>query len=208
MVDGARLALEQDHARIGSYRVVLKALNDATAAQGEWDPGQTSVNAVQAAADPTTIGYIGDLDSGASAVSIPILNRPGIPQISPRSSAVGLTSGGAGRGPGEPAKYYPTHMRTFARVVPSDAVQAAVQVTLQQSAGCTKTYVLDDSEVDGEDLATSFGLAAQQLGSARARHPAVRPPRDELRAARPDDRHERRRLRASSARSAAQTPSP
>ncbi len=164
VVDGARLAVDQSHARIGSYRVVLKALNDATIAQGEWDPGQTSSNAVQAAGDPTAIGYIGDLDSGASAVSIPILNGAGIAQISPRSSAVGLTSNGAGASPGEPGKYYPTHVRTFARVVPSDAVEASVQVKLERSMGCTKTYVLDDGEVDGEDLATSFGLAAQGSG--------------------------------------------
>jgi branched-chain amino acid transport system substrate-binding protein len=164
VVDGARLALAQTHGRIGPYRVVLKVLDDATAAHGEWDPGQTSASAVMAASDPTTIGYIGDLDSGASAVSIPILNAAGIPQISPRSSAVGLTSGGPGSSPGEPGKYYPTHLRTFVRVVPSDAVQAAVQVKLQLSQGCTRTYVLDDSEVDGEDLATSFGLAAQRAG--------------------------------------------
>lgn len=164
VLDGARLALAQDHARIGSYRVVLKGLNDATAAHGEWDPGQTSANAVQAASDPTAIGYIGDVDSGASAVSIPILNAAGIPQVSPRSSAVGLTSTGPGSAPGEPAKYYPTHLRTFVRVVPSDAVQAAVQAKLQLSQGCTRTYVLDDSEVDGEDLATTFGLAAQHAG--------------------------------------------
>ncbi len=53
-------------------------------------------------------------------------------------------------------------MRTFARVAPSDAVEAAVQVTLQRSLGCTKVYVLTDEEVDGEDFATSFGVAAQQ----------------------------------------------
>ncbi|MBV9536985.1 MAG: branched-chain amino acid ABC transporter substrate-binding protein, partial [Solirubrobacterales bacterium] len=162
VVNGVRLALAKSRGRVGRFHIALKVLNDATAAQGEWDPGQTSSNAVQAAADATTIGYIGDLDSGASAVSIPILNQAGIPQISPRSTAVGLTSAGPGSQPGEPAKYYPTHLRTFARVAPSDAVQAAVQVKLQQSLRCTKTYVLADEEVDGEDFAVSFGLAAQR----------------------------------------------
>jgi branched-chain amino acid transport system substrate-binding protein len=162
VVDGVKLALTGAHDRIGRYRVVVKVRNDATVAQGEWDPGQTSSNAVQAAADPTTIGYIGDLDSGASAVSIPILNQAGIPQISPRSSAVGLTSGGPAASPGEPAKYYPAQVRTFIRLAPSDSVQAAVQVMLQKSLGCTKTYVLTDEEVDGEDFATSFGVAAQR----------------------------------------------
>jgi branched-chain amino acid transport system substrate-binding protein len=164
VVNGAQLALADVHNRIGKYRLTLKPLGDATLAQGEWDPGQTSSNAVQAAADPTAIGYIGDLDSGASAVSIPILNQAGIPQISPRSTAVGLTSGGPAAAPGEPAKYYPAGVRTFARVAPSDAVQAAVQVKLQKSLGCTKTYVLTDEEVDGEDMATSFTLAAERAG--------------------------------------------
>lgn len=162
VVDAVRMALAQTHDHIGKYDIALKVLNDATASAGEWDPGQTSSNAVLAAANPTTIGYIGDLDSGASAVSIPILNAAGIAQISPRSTAVGLTSAGPSSDPGEPAKYYPAHVRTFARVAPSDAVQAAVQVTLQRSLGCTKVYVLTDEEVDGEDFATSFGVAAQQ----------------------------------------------
>ncbi|MGN6168686.1 MAG: ABC transporter substrate-binding protein, partial [Solirubrobacteraceae bacterium] len=164
VVDGVKLASSGARDRIGKYRVAVKVLNDATAAQGEWDPGQTSSNAVQAAADPSAIGYIGDLDSGASAVSIPILNQAGIPQISPRSSAVGLTSGGPAAAPGEPAKYYPAQERTFARVAPSDSVEAAVQVMLQESLGCTKTYVLTDEEVDGEDFAASFAVAARRAG--------------------------------------------
>lgn len=164
VVNAARMALAEIHNRIGRYRLVLKVLDDATAAQGQWDPGQTSSNAVKAAADPTTIGYIGDLDSGASAVSIPILNQAGVPQISPASTAVGLTSSGPGSQPGEPAKYYPAHTRTFARVAPSDAVQATVLAELQRSLGCSKTYVLADDEVDGEDLAASFSLAAPNAG--------------------------------------------
>ena len=49
---------------------------------------------------PTTIGYVGDLNSGASAISIPPLNRAGIPQVSPTSTAVGLTSSALGSFPG------------------------------------------------------------------------------------------------------------
>ena len=150
------------HYRIGKYRIVLKSLDDSTQQRAEWDPGQTTINAKLAAQDPTTIGYVGEFNSGASAISIPILNRLGIPQISPASTAVGLTSSGPGSAPGEPEKYYPTGVRTFARVVPSDAVQAQAQVRMQESEGCTKTYVLDDGEVDGHDSATSFTLAAQR----------------------------------------------
>jgi branched-chain amino acid transport system substrate-binding protein len=117
-----------------------------------------------AAADRTTIGYLGDMNSGASAVSIPLLNRAGIAQVSPTSTAVGLTTDGPGSSPGEPDKYYPTRVRTFARVVPNDAVQARVQVRLQQSVGCKKTYVVNDGEVDGLETALSFVAAAKPAG--------------------------------------------
>jgi branched-chain amino acid transport system substrate-binding protein len=161
VIYGARLALAQARGRIGEYRITLKALDDATVQRGGWDPGQTTINARTAVLDPTTIAYLGELNSGASAVSIPPLNRAGIPQVSPTSTAVGLTAAGPGAFPGEPQKYYPTGVRTFARVVPNDTVQALAQVRAQQTMGCHATYVLDDGEVDGADGARSFGLAAQ-----------------------------------------------
>jgi branched-chain amino acid transport system substrate-binding protein len=161
VLGGARLALQEVHGRIGRYRIVLRSLDDSTAIRGSWDPGQTTINAHQAVKDTTTIGYMGEFNSGASAISIPVLNRAGIPQISPASTAVGLTSGASGAAPGEPQKYYPTGVRTFARVIPNDAVEAAAQVRLQQSVGCTKTFVLDDDEFDGEDAAASFQFAAR-----------------------------------------------
>jgi branched-chain amino acid transport system substrate-binding protein len=161
IVDGAQLALDAISSRIGRYQIALRVLNDATPQRDAWDPGQTSTNAHLAAANPTTIGYIGELNSGASAVSIPVLNRAGIAQISPASTAVGLTSDAPGASPGEPQKYYPTGHRTFARIVPSDTIQAQAQVSLQLESGCTKTYVLDDNEVDGNDMAASFESAAR-----------------------------------------------
>jgi branched-chain amino acid transport system substrate-binding protein len=164
VLGGAALALDDASHRVGRYRIVMRVVNDATVASRGWDPGQTSANARSAIANSTTIGYVGDLNSGASAVSIPLLNRAGIPQISPSSTAVGLTEGGAEASPGEPQKYYPTLKRTFARVVPNDAVQAAVQAQLQLQAGCRKVDVLDDGEVDGSDAATSFGVAAKAAG--------------------------------------------
>jgi branched-chain amino acid transport system substrate-binding protein len=161
ILNGARLALADTAGRLGRYQIVLRGLDDSTAKRGEWDPGQTTINARSAIQDSTTIGYIGELDSGASAVSIPLLNRAEIAQVSPTSTGAGLTVSDAGAFPGEPAKYYPTGVRTFARVVPNDGVQAAAQVELQKRAGCRSTYVLDDGEVDGQDLASSFTAAAR-----------------------------------------------
>jgi branched-chain amino acid transport system substrate-binding protein len=164
VVNGEQLALEQAHGHIGRYRIVLRALDDSTVQRQAWDPGKTTENARTAIIDPSTVLYIGELNSGASAVSIPLLNRIGIPQISPTSTAVGLTAADAGAAPGEPQKYYPTGVRTFARIVPNDEVQARVQVKLQKAAGCRRPYVLDDGEVDGEDLADSYQLVARSAG--------------------------------------------
>ncbi len=162
--DGARLALADRGGRIGHYRVALVVLDDSTVASGGWDPNQTTVNARTAAQDPDAIGYVGDLDSGATAISIPVLNRAGIAQVSPTAGAVGLTSAAPGASPGEPQKYYPAGVRTFARVVPSDALEAAAIVALQRSLGCHAPYVFQDGEVDGEDDAISYVLAAQSAG--------------------------------------------
>jgi branched-chain amino acid transport system substrate-binding protein len=164
VANAEQLALNQARDRVGRYRIVLKVLDDATVKSDGWDPGQTTANARVAVLDPTTIGYLGDLNSGASAISIPPLNRAGIPQISPTSAAVGLTSSAPGAFPGEPQKYYPTGVRTFARIAPTNQVQGVAQVEVQKDMGCATTYVLDDGEVDGADAARSFEVAAQAGG--------------------------------------------
>jgi branched-chain amino acid transport system substrate-binding protein len=163
-LNGAQLALADSSGRVGHYRIVLNGLDDSTVQRGEWDPGQTTLNARRAILDPTAIGYIGELDSGASAVSIPLLNRAGIAQVSPASTGAGLTVSDAGAFPGEPAKYYPTGTRTFVRVVPNDGVQAEVLVELEKLLGCNRTFVLDDGDVDGQDLVSSFTAAAHSGG--------------------------------------------
>ena len=69
-----------------------QSLDDSTAAAGKWDPGQTAANARKVASDSKTVYYIGEFNSGASEVSIPILNEAGIPQVSPANTYVGLTT--------------------------------------------------------------------------------------------------------------------
>ena len=163
-LDGARLALADAGGTIGRYRIVLKVLDDSTYASDGWDPNQTTLDVRQAVQDPTTAGYLGDFNSGASAISIPLLNHAGIAQISSGSTAVGLTTAGIGAAPGEPQKYYPTGVRTFARVLPTDAVQALAIVQAERAVGCASTLVLDDGEVDGEDAALTFLLTAKSAG--------------------------------------------
>lgn len=164
VLDGERLALAQVHGRIGQFAVVLKALDDATVARRGWDPGQITQNAHIVLQDPSALAYLGEFDSGASAIAIPLLNRTGMPVLSPTSTAVGLSTVGAADSPGEPDKYYPTGKRTFVRLSPDDSVQAAVQVRLQRGLGCRATYVLNDGEFDADTAAVSYQLAARAAG--------------------------------------------
>jgi branched-chain amino acid transport system substrate-binding protein len=164
LVNGIKLALKQAGGKAGKYTITYKSLDDSTATAGKWDAGQVSTDARTAAQDKNTILYLGEFNSGASAISIPILNRAGIGQISPSNTAVGLTSNAAGATPGEPDKYYPTGKRTYVRVVPKDTVQAAAIATVMKQEGCTKPYILNDKEVYGQGLATNAVASLKSAG--------------------------------------------
>ena len=83
VVNGEKLALEEAGGKVGKFKITYKSLDDATAAAGKWEPGQTSADARKAAQDPSTIAYLGEFNSGASAISLPITNEAGILQVSP-----------------------------------------------------------------------------------------------------------------------------
>jgi branched-chain amino acid transport system substrate-binding protein len=152
VVAGEKLALEEAGGKVGKFSVKYVSLDDATAAAGKWDPAQTSSDARKAAQDKSTIAYLGEFNSGASAISLPVLNEANILQISPSNTYVGLTRA-EGADKGEPDKYYPAGKRTYGRVVPADHIQAAAQVTYQKDEGCKKTYILNDKEVYGKGIA-------------------------------------------------------
>jgi branched-chain amino acid transport system substrate-binding protein len=158
LVNGIKLALAQANNKAGQFTVNYKELDDSTAAAGKWDPGQTQANAKQAATDPKAVYYIGEFNSGASEVSIPILNQGGVPQVSPANTYVGLTTSLPGSAAGEPTKYYPSGTRTYLRIVPIDSIQAAADLMAMKQAGCTKVAVANDKEAYGSGLATLLGL--------------------------------------------------
>jgi branched-chain amino acid transport system substrate-binding protein len=158
LVNGMKLALSQAGGKAGQFTVDYKSLDDSTAAAGKWDPGQTAANARQAASDPKAVYYVGEFNSGASEVSIPILNEDGLAQVSPANTYVGLTTNEPGSAPGEPQKYSPSGKRTFLRIVPIDSIQAAADLMSMKQAGCTKVAVANDKEAYGQGLATLLGL--------------------------------------------------
>jgi len=164
LVNGIKLALAQAGDKAGNFKVNYTVLDDSTASAGKWDPTQTATNARKAAEDPKAVYYIGEFNSGASQVSIPILNQAGIPQVSPANTAIGLTTNEPGSTPGEPQKYYPTGKRTYLRIVPIDRVQAAAGLITMKHDGCTKVAVANDKEAYGAGLATLLGLQKSKYG--------------------------------------------
>ena len=164
MVNGMKLALAQANNKAGQWTVNYQSLDDSTAAAGKWDPGQTAANARKVATDPKAVYYMGEFNSGASEVSVPILNQGAIPQVSPANTYVGLTTNLPGSAPGEPQKYYPSGTRTYLRIVPIDSIQAASDLIAMKQAGCTKVAVANDKEAYGAGLATLLGLEKGDYG--------------------------------------------
>jgi branched-chain amino acid transport system substrate-binding protein len=163
--NGAKLALQEHGGKAGRFTIQFETLDDATPAEGKWDPVKTQRNARKAARDKTTIAYIGEFHSGASANSIPILNRKEILQVSPSNTAVGLTADDPPEAleRGEPDKHYPTGRRTYGRIMPNDDVQGRAIATDMKYLGCTKAFVVHDGDIYGHGVAAAFEAAAPGL---------------------------------------------
>jgi branched-chain amino acid transport system substrate-binding protein len=148
---GEQLALEHAAGRAGSFSVRFVSLNDASRSAGRWEPARVAANARRAVEDPTTIAYLGEYNSAASAISIPITNESGILMVSPTNTYVGLTRPDVGE-PGEPDKYYPSGVRTYGRVAPADHLQARALAAYLKALGARRAYLVDDLEVYGAGL--------------------------------------------------------
>jgi branched-chain amino acid transport system substrate-binding protein len=162
--NGAKLALEAKGGKVGKYSITYKPLDDSLASTGAADEGKGAQNARTAVQDKSAIGYVGEYNSGISKVTIPILNKAGITQISPANTYVGLTSTAPGHEPGEPDKYYPTKKRNYARVVPKDTIQSAAMVTAAKEDGCKTLHVFNSKTTYSAGLARNIALAAPKVG--------------------------------------------
>src|SRR5579863_7531787 len=163
--NGMKLALAQVKNKVGSYSIKYTPLNDATASAGQWTPAQTSADARKAATDPAAVYYMGEFNSGASEVSMPILNKAGIAQDSPANTYVGLTASLKGvTAKGEPGIYFPTGKRTYTRIVPLDTIQGAADLDALAAAGCKKLAIFDDTQAYGAGLAAVLKDTASMYG--------------------------------------------
>jgi branched-chain amino acid transport system substrate-binding protein len=172
MVNGEKLALSQAGGHVGPFKIGYVSLDDANPTNGQPSPEVTSTDAKTAAQDTSTIAYLGDYSSAATAVSLPLTNAAGILQVSPDSPYVGLTSS-LDAGQDEPERFYLSGRRTFGRLAPSDIVQAGAQVRLMGSLGVHKLYVLDDEDPFEVPLASLVAGDAAQSGITVAAHDSI-----------------------------------
>lgn len=172
IVNGEKLALSEAGGRVGPFKISYLSMDDSSPTSGEWTPGVTATNAKTAAEDTTTIAYLGDYNSGATAVSLPLINAAGILQISPASPYVGLTSS-LDAGQDEPERFYPSAQRTFGRLQPGDPAQAEAQVQLMKALGVKRLYVLDDQGPFEVPLAELLAGDAERAGIAVVAHDSL-----------------------------------
>jgi branched-chain amino acid transport system substrate-binding protein len=164
LVNGIKLSLSQAKNRAGQVTIKYQSLDDSIAQTGAWDAAKTAQNARKVAGDKNAVGYIGEFNSGATEVSLPILNQAGIPQVSPANTYVGITTNEPGSAPGEPQKYYPTGKRTYLRIVPRDTIQAAALLGLMKSNGCKNVALANDKDTYGAGLGRLIQIQAKKKG--------------------------------------------
>jgi branched-chain amino acid transport system substrate-binding protein len=158
---GVELAFAEVGNQVGNIPIDLQIRDDGNET-GQWQTETENKNAQEAAADPAAVAYIGPYNSGAAKVSIPILNRAGLLQISPSATWPGLTKPGFAQG--EPGIFYPTGKRTFFRPLPTDEKQGPAAALWARSLGLRTFYILDDGEAYGTGVASLFTNYAQQIG--------------------------------------------
>jgi len=158
-VRAVEIAVANQGSRVGGAAIEVIGLNDA-APDGSFDPALVQANARRAAADPSTIAYIGEFDSGGTELAMPILNRAGILHVSSSSTAVKLTRPSPALG----ERLRPTGLRTFARVVPNDTVQSAALTQFMQEESVRKVFIVDDGGTYGLGLKQYFERLAGPVG--------------------------------------------
>jgi branched-chain amino acid transport system substrate-binding protein len=157
---GARRALGDAGGRAGGRRVELVRLSANEPGDAVWDPATIEAGAKRAADDPRAIAYIGELDLGGSAVSLPVTNKAGLLQVSPTDGLTSLTAAPPGRPRAGPERYYPADSQSFLRLVPSDLEVADALLRLARRRGAGRIAVLHTEGFAERELA---GILATRL---------------------------------------------
>lgn len=165
ITNAIRMAIADMNGRVGNATINYVDMDDATVVKGNWDGAAEAANANLSINDPDVMVYLGPLNSGAAAVSIPILCKAGLAMISPANSYPGLTKRlPIGTQPLEPDVYYAGCARNYVRVVPTDELQGSVAARWSKDLGATRVYILDDGDLYGQGIVSFYARAAPAVG--------------------------------------------
>jgi branched-chain amino acid transport system substrate-binding protein len=155
VLDAEQLSFQQQgSAAIGKYRLKLVKVQK----------GELSENARAAIQDTGAVAYLGELAPANSAQSVGITNAQDLLQVSPTDTALELTQPTPALS-NTPNRYYEslkTYGRTFARVVPSTALEAKAQAQEMKALGVSKLFVSGDGSPYALALDTAIRAAAAQ----------------------------------------------
>ncbi|MDZ4829696.1 MAG: branched-chain amino acid ABC transporter substrate-binding protein [Phycisphaerae bacterium] len=169
MVNGIKMAIDEVGAKIDGYDILYDDWDDASPQRGNWDPQIEAQNANRAVKDKEIVGYIGTFNSGASKISMPVLNKDGLVMVSPANTYPGLTKPGFGE-KNEPKVYRPSGKINYFRVVPTDDLQGAVaadwtkEILAKNDPTAKKVFILHDRELYGKGIADVFQKRSKEIG--------------------------------------------
>jgi branched-chain amino acid transport system substrate-binding protein len=161
IVSGIKMALEEVNYKAGNYKIELIVEDDGNET-GQWQEGLERQIAEKAAADPDVMVYVGNLNSGAAKISIPINNKANLAQISVANTWPGLTKPGFASG--EPGIFYPTGVRNYFRTCATDSDQGPFAAIWAKELGAKNVYIYDDGESFGKGVADLFSQKAKEIG--------------------------------------------
>jgi branched-chain amino acid transport system substrate-binding protein len=147
--------------KAGPYKIGYQSCDDSTAQTGGWDTAKCATNGHLYTNDRSVIAVLGTFNSGCAEIEVPIENRASLLMVSPANTYPGLTKKW---GAGEPQKYYPTGTRNYARVVATDDFQGPADALWTQALHLKKVYVLNDKQVYGFGVASTYRAAAKKIG--------------------------------------------
>lgn len=168
MAQAIAFVLRERDFRAGRFQVAYQSCDDSVASTGLFDEPKCAGNARAYAENPDVVGVIGTFNSPCALAALPELNRARdgpLAMVSPSNSFVGLTRSGPGVDTSLPASLYPTGVRNYARVYPTDDLESAALALFARNRGRTRVFVLDDGDPGyGALQASAFETAARRLG--------------------------------------------
>jgi branched-chain amino acid transport system substrate-binding protein len=156
VADAEQLAFNQKASEVSSYKLSFQRLGSA----------KLSDNPRTAIQNTAAIAYIGEIVPGASGDTLGITNAQDLLQVSPTDTAVELTQQNPAV-PGSPTRYYEslkTYSRTFARVVPTTALEAKAQIQEMQALGVKRLDIAADGSPYGKAIASLVRADASSAG--------------------------------------------